>query len=144
MFQNKDLQQEFFKSFSVGFVGHEDDGNAAFVLAGNRLFAGQSVESLTPQQAAAASLRNAKSYTQQALKSGALDDASIELIDQAEAIMKMVLDNLQKQAVPAEVSHRLANVVNELCACEKLCNGEIKTAVYDLSVATERLRDRIA
>lgn len=99
---------------------------------------------MTPAEQAAASLRNAKSYTQQALKTGALDDASIELIDQAEAIMQMVLDNLQKQPVPAEVSHRLANVVNELCACEKLCNGEIKTAVYDLSVATERLRDRIA
>lgn len=99
---------------------------------------------MTSAERAAASLRNAKSAMQMAIKTGAINQNGIEAIDQAEALMQMVLDNLQKQAVPAEVSHRLANVVNELCACEKLCNGEIKAAVYDLSVATERLRDRIA
>lgn len=98
----------------------------------------------TPLEDAVTGIKNAISFTKLSLKSGALDDHSIELIDQAEAIMRVVLDNLEKQPVPAEVSHRLANVVNELCACEKLCNGEIKTAVYDLSVAAERLRDRIA
>lgn len=98
----------------------------------------------TPLENAVTGIKIALGFTKVSLKSGALDDNSIELIDQAEAIMRVVLGNLEKQPVPAEVSHRLANVVNELEACQKLCVGEIKTAVYDLSVATERLRDRIA
>lgn len=98
----------------------------------------------TPKESAEAGIRNAMSFTELAIKSGAIIGHNLELIDQANAIMQAVLDNLDSQPVPVEVSHRLANVVNELCACEKLCGGEIKTAVYDLSVATERLCDRIA
>ena len=97
----------------------------------------------TPRSEAVTALFNAKSFTQLAIKSGALDDSSIELLDQAEAIMQMVRDNLYKQKLPPEFSYHLANAVNELEACQGLCDGEIKTAVYDLSVATERLRDRI-
>lgn len=123
-----------------------DNTNYAFTTidGSTRDCQNQFISKLSPMETAVAGIRNALEFTAMSLKSGALDDHSIELIDQAEAIMRVVLGNLQKQELPPEVSHRLANVVNELEACQKICGGEIKTAVYDLSVAAERLRDRIA
>lgn len=95
---------------------------------------------MTAQEAAAANLRNAMTYAQRALKTGALNDHSIELIDQAEAIMQMVLDNLQRQDLPPEFSYHMANAVNELQACTKLCSGKLQASVFDLSAAVEKLR----
>lgn len=94
----------------------------------------------TPRSEAVTALFNAKSFTQLAIKSGALDDNSIELLDQAEAIMQMVRDNLYKQKLPAEFGYHMANAVNELQACTKLCTGTLQTAVFDLSAAVEKLR----
>ena len=95
---------------------------------------------LSPMEEASAGINNAMHYTGLVLKSGALDDASIELIDQAEAIMKMVLSNLQKEPLPPEFGYHMANAVNELQACTKLCTGSLQTAVFDLSAAVEKLR----
>lgn len=94
----------------------------------------------TPRDEAITGLHNAKRFTQRAIKSGALDDHSIELIDQAEAIMQMVLDNLKKQDLPPEFSYHMANAVNELQACTKLCSGKLQESVFDLSAAVEKLR----
>lgn len=95
---------------------------------------------LSPMEEARAGINNALRYTGLALKSGALDDGSIELIDQAEAIIQMVLDNLQKQELPPEFSYHMANAVNELQACTKLCSGKLQASVFDLSAAVEKLR----
>lgn len=94
----------------------------------------------TPREDAISGIKNAISFTKLSLKSGALDDHSIELIDQAEAIMRVVLGNLQKQELPPEFSYHMANAVNELQACTKLCTGNLQVAVFDLSVAVEKLR----
>lgn len=95
---------------------------------------------LLPIAEAKSGILNALSFTGLALKSGALDDHSIELIDQAEAIMQMVLDNLQKQELPPEFGYHMANAVNELQACTKLCTGNLQASVFDLSAAVEKLR----
>lgn len=124
MFPNKATQENLINDFTQ------------FDASSNQML----LSKMTPTEAAAASLRNAKSYTQQALKSDALDDASIELIDQAEAIMKMVLDNLQKEPLPPEFGYHMANAVNELQACTKLCSGKLQASVFDLSAAVEKLR----
>lgn len=94
----------------------------------------------TPRSEAATGIRNARSFLQISIKSGALDDQSIELLDQAEANMQLVLDNLQKQDLPPEFGYHMANAVNELQACTKLCSGKLQESVFDLSAAVEKLR----
>ena len=92
------------------------------------------------RECAASCIKNALVLTALSIKSGALDDHSLELMDQAEAIMKMVLDNLQKQPLPPEFGYHMANAVNELQACTKLCSGKLQESVFDLSAAIEKLR----
>ena len=92
------------------------------------------------RECAASCIKNALVLTALSIKSGALDDHSLELIDQAEATMQMVLDNLQKQNLPPEFGYHMANAVNELQACTKLCTGNLQASVFDLSVAVEKLR----
>lgn len=93
------------------------------------------------RECAASCIKTALVLTALSIKSGDLDDHSLELIDQAEAIMQMVLDNLQKQPLPPEFGYHMANAVNELEACQKLCSGKLHKAVFDVSVAVERIRD---
>ena len=100
----------------------------------------QFISKLSPMETAVASIRNALEFTAISLKSGALDDHGIELIDQAEAIMRVVLGNLQKQELPPEFGYHMANAVNELQACTKLCSGKLQASVFDLSAAAEKLR----
>ena len=95
----------------------------------------------TPKESAAAGIRNAMSFTDVAIKSGAISGHNLELIDQASAIMQAVLDNLDKQELPPEFGYHMANAVNELEACQKLCSGKLHKAVFDASVAVERIRD---
>ena len=94
----------------------------------------------TPLEDAVSGIKNALGFTALSLKSGALDDHSIELIDQAEAIMRVVLGNLQKQELPPEFGYHMANAVNELQACTKLCSGKLQASVFDLASAVEKLR----
>ncbi len=89
---------------------------------------------------AIANIRNAMIFTVRASRSGALDDHSIELMDQAEAIMQVVLGNLQKPELPPEFGYHMANAVNELQACTKLCSGKLQASVFDLASAVEKLR----
>lgn len=114
--------------------------SAANLTVNSYDFPNHFLKPLSPAEEAETGLRNAKRFTQLAIKSGALDDASIELIDQAEAIMQMVLDNLQKESLPPEFSYHMANAVNELQACTKLCSGKLQASVFDLSSAVEKLR----
>lgn len=95
----------------------------------------------TPKESAEAGIRNAMSFTELAIKSGAIGGHNMDLIDQANAIMQAVLDNLDKQELPAEFSYHMANAVNELEACQKLCSGKLHKAVFDVSAAVERIRD---
>lgn len=94
----------------------------------------------TPKESAAAGIRNAMSFTEVAIKSGAISGHNLELIDQANAIMQAVLDNMDKQELPSEFGYHMANAVNELEACQRICSGKLQASVFDLASAVEKLR----
>lgn len=95
---------------------------------------------LSPIEEARAGISNALSFTGISLKSGALDDHSIELIDQAEAIMREVLNNIAKPELPVEFGYHLCNAINELEACQRLSTGILKSSVFTAAAALEKIR----
>lgn len=132
---NEKLIEEFKSNFGFGVIA--DAATVGFD------FYAEAVKQCapTPKESAAAGVRNAISFADLAIKSGALDGNNLELIDQAGAIMQAVLDNLDRQELPAEFGFHIANAVNELEACQKLCSGKLHKAVFDVSAAVERIRD---
>lgn len=86
-------------------------------------------------------IKNALSFTALSLKSGALDERNAALVDQAEAILKTALDNLkEQQPLPPEFGFHLVTAINELERCQKLCSGNLRDSVFDVTVRLETIR----
>lgn len=72
-----------------------------------------------------------------------IDDQSVELLDQASAIINAAIELNKLPELPPEFGFHLVTAINELERCQKLCSGQLHNAVFEITAKLENIRAEI-
>lgn len=72
-----------------------------------------------------------------------IDDQSVELLDQASAIINAAIELNRLPELPPEFGFHLVTAINELERCQKLCSGQLHNAVFEIAAKLENIRAEI-
>lgn len=68
-----------------------------------------------------------------------IDDQSVELLDQASALINAAIELNKLPELPPEFGFHLVTAINQLERCQKLCSGQLHNAVFEITARLEHI-----